>query len=140
MPISEDRLHEDTISVRNEELRTIWIANGFWILIHGYFISFVIEKVNNPGLAAVTCLVGMTLGVFWLQSIDKMWGWLGLWNGGLVIQQNDVPEDKRIFGGRRYEEESQRGVSINTIIESLVWVFIVSWYFVAIFKAVGFTI
>jgi len=139
MPISEDRLHEDTTSVRNEELRTIWIANGFWILIHGYGMSFVVENVKHPIAIAALCLIGFIFGTFWLQSTDKMWGWLGVWNIGSIQQQSTLPEEQRVFGGKVYEEESRRGVSIRTTIQSMIWMFIFGWYVIAMLGVFGLT-
>lgn len=62
MPISDDRLHQDTVSIRNEELRTLWLVNGFFSTINTALIGFLI--IGNP-----TEIFTIAICFFWRNDL-----------------------------------------------------------------------
>ncbi|MBI2024250.1 hypothetical protein HYT00_02600 [Candidatus Giovannonibacteria bacterium] len=123
----ERRLHQDTMAARNEELRTIWLINGFFSAIHTAAAGFALAHFIDKGILIAMSSSGIAMSFLWYVSAERMWIWLAYWNRNLARLEDNVVEFKRVFGGASYEREAGRGISISRVIKTIITLIGSAW-------------
>lgn len=128
MPLEVKDQYTSIITVRNEEVRSRWTVNGFFLTLNLGVLGVLVALADTLtlGMFWAFCLFGMTFSVIWFLINDRLYTWLKYWNGHLGDIEDMFENLRNIFSGEEVRKAS--GPSTNDMFVLVALTFLAFWF------------